>query len=553
MKLHGGSFKSGISKVWKKATVLLFVCCSARAEKQPNIIFIYADDWGWGDLSSHGHPYVKTPNLDRLRSEGTDFTQFNVLSPVCSPSRAAVMTGHCPARYSIHQHFDAPALNRQNGMPDWLDPQAVTIPKLLKQAGYRTAHFGKWHLTNAEIQGAPTPDAYGYDEAVVFNGGAGWPLAFRGDEHSAASNAAQFILANKDCPFFVNVWIHESHTPHTPTEGSMEKWKHLGEREQVYAAVITDGDNAVGTVLDAIRMAGVEQNTIVIFSSDNGPESTGLIEQQKKKGRGYGTYYSVGQTGGLRGKKRSLFEGGVRVPFVVRWPGHTPAGRINETTVITAVDLLPTFCAITGTRLPAGYVPDGENILPALTGQAQVRGKPVFWEWRGYDADPDWWPRLAVRDGDWKLVMTYDGRRTELYQLSMDRAESKDVSKEYPEIVSRLSKLVLDWKAALPKEPDASCISKASVPVKIEQKAGAPAPAPAIAPVPTLASPTDAKQTERTQAFERMDKDKDMGLTLDEYIFGMKGKPNLQSRFKNFDKNGDGTLTYQEFVTPGAK
>lgn len=508
---------------------------------KPNIVFIYADDWGWGDLSSHGHPYVKTPNLDRLRAEGTDFTQFNVLSPVCSPSRAAVMTGHYPARYSIHQHFASPELNRTNGMPDWLDPQAVTIPKLLKQAGYSTAHFGKWHLTGGGTAGAPTPDAYGYDESIVFNGGAGWPAAIRGNEHATADNTAKFILANKDRPFFVNVWIHESHTPHTPTAESMAEYSHLDNRQQVYAAVIADGDKAVGAVLAAIKAAGVEQNTLVIFSSDNGPESQGESESQKKLGSGYGTYYSVGQTGGLRGHKRSLFEGGVRVPFIVRWPGKVPAGVVNDKTVVTAVDLLPTFCAIAGVSLPAGYTPDGENILPALTGHTPVRNKPVFWEWKGHAGEPDWWPRLAVRDGDWKLVMTYDGSRVELHQLINDRAESNDVSKEHPEIVSRLSRLALDWKATLPAAPDHECISKAAEPVNVEQKA------------PAAGSPAAAKQTDRTKAFERMDKDKSQDLTLDEYVSGLKGEANLEARFKNFDKDGDSKLTRKEFVTPGAK
>ncbi len=144
---------------------------------KPNIVFIFADDWGWGDLSCHGNSWLQTPHLDRLASEGIDFQQFNVLNPVCSPSRAAVMTGQYPARYCIHQHFASPEQNRERDMPDWLDAAAPSLPRLLKQAGYRTAHFGKWHLTNRETHGAPPPEAYGYDEAKVFNGGAEWPSA----------------------------------------------------------------------------------------------------------------------------------------------------------------------------------------------------------------------------------------------------------------------------------------------------------------------------------------------------------------------------------------
>src|ERR1041384_7116801 len=140
------------------------------AAGKPNIVFIFADDWGWGDLSCHGHPWLKTPNLDRLVREGIDFQQFNVLNPVCLPSRTAAMTGHFPARYAIHQHFATPSQNLERNMPDWLDPRAPTTPPVFQRAGYRTGHFGKWHLTSRNIHGAPPPTAYGFDEFAIFNG-----------------------------------------------------------------------------------------------------------------------------------------------------------------------------------------------------------------------------------------------------------------------------------------------------------------------------------------------------------------------------------------------
>src|SRR6186713_3693375 len=170
---------------------------------RPNVVFIFADDWGWGDLSGHGHPWLQTPHLDRLAREGTDFHQFNVLNPVCSPSRTAVMTGHFPARYSVHQHFENPTQNHERGMPDWLDARAPTLPRLFQHAGYRTGHFGKWHLTNRQTPGAPRPEAYGYDEAAVFNGGAEWPQA---GVSETAANSVAFIKAHRDRPFFLNVW-----------------------------------------------------------------------------------------------------------------------------------------------------------------------------------------------------------------------------------------------------------------------------------------------------------------------------------------------------------
>lgn len=451
---------------WLFAYLLLtktLPAAESPASPRPNMVFILADDWGWGDLSGHGHPWLKTPNLDRLAREGVDFQQFNVLNPVCSPSRTAIITGRFPARYCIHGHFAAPPENASRDMPDWLDPAAPSLPRLMKQAGYRTAHFGKWHLTNRETSGAPLPTAYGYDEYHVFNAGAEWPSA---PFHSTAEDAAAFIKASAGRPFFINAWLHESHTPHVPTPESMAKWKHLDEQQRVYAAVITDGDEAVGRILAALKDAGVEDNTLVVFTSDNGSEWTGknkgpAARDAHTASQGYDTYYSVGSSGGLRGRKRSLFEGGVRVPFLLRWPGRAPAGVTNDTTVVTGVDMLPTLCAAAGIIPPATDAGDGENLLEAFLGQPAVRTKPVFWEWTGNKTEPDWWPRLAVREGDWKLVMTYDASRVELHDLRADRAEEKDVAAAHPEVVARLSKLARDWKATLPAHPDPAFIDRA--------------------------------------------------------------------------------------------
>ena len=518
---------------------------AATPASRPNIIFIFADDWGWGDLSSHGHPWLKTPHLDRLAREGTDFHQFNVLNPVCSPSRTAAMTGMFPSRFGISQHFAAPAQNLARNMPDWLDVRAPSIARIFQQAGYRTAHFGKWHLTNRNTHGAPEPTAYGFDEFAIFNGGAETASA---DLHATPDNAAKFIAANKDRPFYLNVWLHESHLPHVPTKASLEKWSHLDEQKRVYAAVITDGDNAVGRVLEALDSAGIAQNTIVIFSSDNGPETTAPAAQRESrdtdaKAAGYGGYYSVGSSGGLRGEKRSLFEGGVRVPFLVRWPGRTPAGAINDTTAFTAVDLLPTLSAAAGITLPSDYRGDGEDLLAALKGQLVKRTKPIFWDWTGKAADPHWWPRLAVRDGDWKLLLTADAQRVALHRLTTDRAEAVDLAKDHPEIVARLTQLALAWKATLPTTVDPSCIS-------VADRAAAPAPLPV--PAAPLA-PAKKTTPDRAAAFTRMDTNRDGLLTPDEYVAGQKGAANIESRFKNFDQNGDGKLNREEFITPSGR
>jgi N-acetylgalactosamine-6-sulfatase len=242
----------------------------------------------------------------------------------------------------------------------------------------------------------------------------------------------------------------------------------------------------------------------------------------------------------MRGRKRSLFEGGVRVPFIVRWPGHTTAGAKNNATAFSAVDLLPTLCAAAGVTLPADYKGDGENLLEAFNGKAIPRTRPIFWQWLGMKSEPDYWPRLAVRDGDWKLVMTDDAKRVELHHLAHDHAEATNVAKDHPDIVARLSKLVLDWKATLPTAPNPECRSKQALPTTSERKK----------PGATASKVTPEV---RARAFTRWDTNKDDRLSLEEYQAGLKGEDNLEARFKNFDQNGDGKLTREEFVGTSAK
>jgi arylsulfatase A-like enzyme len=436
------------------ALSMISVLAIRAAAEPPNIVFIFADDWGWGDLSCHGHAYLQTPNIDRVASEGIDFQQFNVCNPVCSPSRTAAMTGHLPARYCVHQHFAEHELNRQRGMPDWLDPKVVMLPRLLQQAGYRTGHFGKWHLTNATIADAPRVQEYGFDESAGFNGPP--PHA---DHDTLIDAAVRFIETNKDGPFYVNIWLHETHTPHYPSKNLLTKYADLDERQRVYAAVVEEGDQKVGRILKILDDHDLAHRTLLIFSGDNGPEWAGP-NKMKELRDGLGTYYSVGETGGLRGRKRSLFEGGVRTPFIVRWPGHAPAGAKDESTVISAVDLLPTLCAAADVTLPEGYTSDGESVLPAFLGKPMVRTKPIFWEWRGTDVEPDWWPRLAVRDGDWKLLSSPGDGRTELYNLADDPSETRNLAETEPELVARMAQTVDAWKATLPEKPPAECISK---------------------------------------------------------------------------------------------
>jgi N-acetylgalactosamine-6-sulfatase len=422
----------------------------ANLKAQPNIVFIYADDWGWGDLSCHGNEWVKTPNIDKLASEGIDFQQFNVLNPVCSPSRVAALTGRYPSRYGINSVFYAKSKGPEQ--PDWLDVRAPTTAHFLQEAGYRTGHYGKWHM--GDKKDSPYVTEYGFDEAAIYHG-RGVGIA----ESNVADSAVAFILRNKNNPFYLNVWIHESHTAHSPSDKAKTLWKNeTDEQRKIYGAVISDGDMEVGQVLQALEDAGIADNTIVVFATDNGPESTSTNRGKENK---WGSYYSIGETGGFRGRKRSLYEGGVRVPFIVRWPGHTPKGMINTTTVISAVDLLPTFCEAAGVTVPASAECDGESLLAAFDGDTIKRTRPIYWLHTGANSLPDKWPRLAVKEGDWKLVSNFDGSQIELHNMKTDPFEetANDLSQKYPEITARLFQMVSTWYQGLPKTPDPSCMS----------------------------------------------------------------------------------------------
>jgi len=448
----------------------LFLACaalttgvSAATPARPNIVVILADDWGWGDLGSHGHPYLRTPHLDRLAAQGTDFRQFTVASGVCSPSRAAFLTGQFPARFAIHGHFATVASHVQRGMPDWLNPRTVLLPRLLQQAGYATAHFGKWHLTNIMVPDAPLPSAYGYDVHATFNSpGPQMPV------HDDVRNAIAFIERRHAAgqPFFLNLWIHEPHTPHYPQPEYLARFAHLdGEADRIYAAVIAHADARIGELLATLDRLNLARDTLVVFTSDNGPENTGpasrRLSDDESTGPGFDSFASVGTTGGHRGRKRSLLQGGLGVPFIARWPGRIPAGKVDDTTPLTAVDLQPTLCAVAGASLPAGYAPDGVDQSAALLGQpASTRTKPIFWQWTTATKAGDTWPALAVRDGHGKLLVGREPARLELFRFPEDRLEKTDLSTQDTTEVARLRQLLAAWTATLPAQPDPACFSR---------------------------------------------------------------------------------------------
>lgn len=432
-----------------------------------NILFIFADDWGWGDLSAHGHPYIKTPNIDRLVAEGTDFHRFTVASGVCSPSRTAVMTGQFPARHNIDGHFAWVPDNARRNMPDWLGYETTLLPKLLQENGYATAHFGKWHLSNNMIVDSPTPDKYGYDTYGAFNcSGEQMPYYEDADRTVAFMEKAQ----GENKPFFINMWVHEPHTPHHVVPKYQWPFRDLEEMDNIYASVIAHADERIGKVLDALDRMGLTENTLVIFSSDNGP-ARALGDLQLKTyldtatGVGYNTAASKGITGGRKGYKAALFEGGIGVPFIARWPGKIKAGAIDMVSLMSAVDLLPTFCEIAGVSLPQSYEPDGISQVATLKGKPYPsRTKPLFWKMEGQwpidERRPDHWVSYAMVDQNWKLVANHDLSYVELYDIAGDVYEKNDMKEEMPDQVSLMVEQVRNWKSTLPKEPSEKLFSK---------------------------------------------------------------------------------------------
>lgn len=437
------------------------------ASSRPNILFIFADDWGWGDLGCHGHPYLKTPNLDRLASQGTDFQRFTVASGVCSPSRTAVMTGHFPARYNIDGHFAWVPSNQKRGMPDWLDVQAPSLPRFLQQAGYATAHFGKWHLANDMIPDSPLPSRYGYDRYGAFNcAGEQMPV------HEDAAHAIEFIRESQNAgkPFFINLWIHEPHTPfHTVPK---YEWRHRdlkSRNDQIYASVISHADDRIGQVLDELERLGISDQTLVVFTSDNGParaagETELALQYDTATGAGWGIAASKGITAGRKGYKSALFEGGINVPFIARWPGRIKAGHVDQESLVSAVDLLPTFCDLAGASLPADYQPDGASQVKTLLGQvSKQREKPLFWKmqsrWPAPASRPYHWVSYAIVDQQWKLLTNRDQSHVELYDIVADPLESDEVSDQNPQVVAALQKRLTEWQATLPEQPSGDVFS----------------------------------------------------------------------------------------------
>lgn len=431
--------------------------------QRPNILFIFGDDWGFGDLGSYGNKKIQTPYLDAFAATARRFTRFHVTSGVCSPSRVSILTGQYPARYRVHGHFAANELNEKRKMPNWLpDTISTLLPALLRDAGYATAHFGKWHLGGGGLPhgdpAAPLPATYGYDEARVWNGnGPTWKgteripsVQYLDDDtlfiQQAPRLAVDATLAFIDRsvesgkPFYINLWLKEPHAPLWPSEEQRKLFLQVQEPEQTYYSLIYEADRQIGRLLQQLERKGLLENTLIVFSSDNGPEAGAVA-----KG-------AAGTAGNYKGGKRSLYEGGICVPLMAAWKGKIKTGSVDSTSILSSADLFPGFCRLAGVQLPAWYQADGEDITGVLLGHVSARSKPLFWEWRfANPAHATYWMDGAVIDGDFKLVQNTQTGRAELYNIKSDPFEKNNIAAADPGRVRSLQQSWAAWKRTLPE------------------------------------------------------------------------------------------------------
>lgn len=452
----------------------------ATADDRPNIVLLMADDLGYHDLSSFGSPNVKTPHLDKLAADGMRFNQFYAASAVCTPTRASVLTGRYPLRFDIRRHF--------NDRKNWLPESSTTIAELLKNAGYHTAHVGKWHLgglhvdeDGTRLKNQPGPGQHGFEfyqtqieqqplrgamskkKALYRKGGT---VLLRngqriGEEdpyyskHFTDANgdmATELIekFAADDKPFFLNVWWLVPHTPYEPAPAP--HWERttvegISENQHCFRSMVQHMDAKVGQILAKLDELGIAENTMVVFTSDNGSAYEGF-------------------TGELKGGKTDLHEGGLRVPMMVRWPACVKHGQETGSLGHSA-DLLPTFCQAASVALPDRLKIDGKSLLPHLKGGAPLTDEQrgtVFWQMDLYKhmqrhyPKPEPFATEIARKGKWKML-SLDGEPVELFDTAADPNEKVNLLSQEPELVSTLKVEVAEFLSA-PRTPKSSSRTK---------------------------------------------------------------------------------------------
>ena len=430
---------------------LLALECAAAAK--PNILFILIDDMGWMDLGCQGNPHLKTPNIDRFATEGIRFTDAYAPAPVCSPTRAALMTGHSPARLHLTNHlphqdrFTPPESKLLPAeMRDHLPLEYTTIAERLRdEAGYATAFIGKWHLYKgreekfaAQFQGfdiniggcsygGPPTFFDPYRIPFLTDRKEGEYLPDRLADETISFMRKQ-VQAKK--PFYVALWNYTVHWPMEAPAEFVAKWADkpkVGYNHKIYPAMLETMDLAIARVLGELERLKIEEETFVVFTSDNGP------------------FGGVGDARPLRGDKGHLYEGGIRVPLIVRWPGKVAAGKVREDPVILT-DFYPTLLEVAGLKTRKHYPGDGESLLPLLTDKGDLERDAIFWHYPNFAFHRDNRLGSAIRMGDYKLIEFFDRNEVELYNLRVDLGEKKNLAAVEAGRVQEMRKRLSRWR-----------------------------------------------------------------------------------------------------------
>ena len=428
---------------------------SFKVLSKPNVLFILIDDMGWMDLGCQGNKNLHTPNIDNLAKEGMRFTDAYAPAPVCSPTRAAIITGQSPARLQITNHLPHQDRFTPKGskllpakMLNHLSLESETLAERLKKdAHYATAFIGKWHLyTGRDKKYNPLNQGFDINIGGCSYGGPPtffdpYRIDFLPDRkegeylpYRLADEAIAFISEqnSKDKPFFVALWNYTVHWPMEAPDKLVEKYKKLpvkGYRDHRYAAMIEAMDIAIGKVLKSLDDLNIAEETLVIFTSDNGP------------------FGGVGDASPLRADKGHLYEGGIRVPLIVRWPGKVEAGVVEKTPVILT-DFHPTILSATGLDLNSTIPNDGDNLIPLFEGKKEFKNRALYWHYPNFAFHRDNRLGSAIREGDHKLLHFYDTDSIELYDLKKDIGEKNDLSDEMPQLAQRLKGKLSSWLKA---------------------------------------------------------------------------------------------------------